>query len=304
MRILITGGTGFIGDSLTGLLAERGHEVTVLTRAVRKGYVLPRGASILQGNPTLAGPWQDGVADHDVVINLAGASIFSYWSQGNRQKILDSRLLTTRNVVHALASRKAGETHLLSISGVGYYGHHGDEILDEDSPPGDDFLAQVALQWEREALIAREHNVRVVICRLGHVLGRERGMLPKLVTAHRFRIGGTWGNGQQWLSWIHKQDLMETLLFLLEHREISGPINVTAPNPVRNRDMARLMNKALNRTLFIPSIPAFILKLTLGDFAGVFLNGQRALPRKLTAHGYRFRYPSMEEAFKDLLGHP
>lgn len=288
-------------------LTGQGHEVTLLTRgvtgAVRDGYVVPHGACVLVGDPTQPGPWQDRVAEHQVVVNLAGASIFSRWTRRNRQRIVNSRVLTTRNIASALVRRKGKETHLLSVSGVGYYGHHGDETLDETGPPGNDFLAKLASQWEHEALAAREFNVRVVICRLGHVLGTEGGVLPKLVTASKLGVGSTWGNGQQWLSWIHKDEVINILSLILQNNEISGPVNVTAPNPIRNREMARLLAEDLHRTMLIPSIPSFLLKLLLGEFASVFLNGQRVLPHKLLDNGYHFKYPTMQEAFADLLSH-
>jgi uncharacterized protein (TIGR01777 family) len=301
MKILVTGGTGLVGQRLTGALTGEGHEVTVLTRALRQRTALPRGASFLVGDPTRPGPWQERVAGHHAVVNLAGASIFAPWTARNKQRIIASRVLTTRNVVQALAGRQGEGVHFLSASGVGYYGHRRDDLLDEDGPRGDDFLAGLAAQWEGEALAARGIAARVVVCRFGHVLCREGGALPKLVLASRLHIGSTWGDGRQWLSWIHREDLVAVLLFVLGHLEVEGVINVTAPNPVRNGEMARLLAESLHKRMLVPSIPGSILKLLLGQFAGVFLNGQRVVPRRLLDHGYSFKYPTLEEALADLL---
>ncbi len=301
MRILITGGTGFIGESLTRALVEGDHEVTVLTRALREGRMPPHGVSLVVGDPTRPGSWQDEIAGHQAVINLAGASIFAPWTARNKQRIIASRVLTTRHVVQALVRQGAGRVHLLSASGVGYYGHHGDEFLDEDSPAGDDFLAQLARNWEEEALAAGGLAARVVICRFGHVLDTSGGALHKLIMASRLRIGSTWGDGRQWLSWIHRTELIDVLLFILRRPEVDGILNVTSPGPVRNVEMARLLAEILRKRMLVPRVPALILKLSLGEFAGVFLNGQRVVPRRLLEYGYSFRYPSLREALADLV---
>jgi uncharacterized protein (TIGR01777 family) len=301
MRVLITGGTGFVGQSLTRALVREGHEVTVLTRALREGRVPPHGVSLVLGDPTRPAPWQDEIAGHQAVINLAGASIFAPWTDRNKQRIIASRVLTTRHVVQALARKETGMVHLLSASGIGYYGHHGDEFLDEDAPPGDDFLAQLARSWEEEALAARGLAARVVICRFGHVLDTSGGALRKLIMASRLRIGSTWGDGRQWLSWIHRRELTDVLLFVLRRQEIEGILNVTSPNPVRNMEMAQYLAEALRKRMLVPRVPGFLLKRLLGEFAGVFLNGQRVLPRRLLEYGYSFKYPALREALADLL---
>jgi len=301
MRILITGGTGFIGESLTRALVEQGHGVTVLTRALSEGRMPPRGVSLVVGDPTRPGSWQDEIAGHQAVINLAGASIFAPWTARNKRRIIASRVLTTRHVVQALAGQGAGRVHLLSASGIGYYGHHEDEFLDEGSPAGDDFLAQLARNWEEEALAARGVAARVVICRFGHVLDASGGALRKLIMASRFRIGSTWGDGRQWLSWIHRTELIDVILFILRRPEVDGILNVTSPGPVRNVEMARLLAEALHKRMLVPRVPGLLLKLSLGEFAGVFLNGQRVMPRRLLEYGYSFRYPSLREALADLV---
>jgi uncharacterized protein (TIGR01777 family) len=300
LRILISGGTGFIGSSLAPKLIQQGHKVTILSRQMRPPRELLPGTSVIVCDSTLPGDWQKRVGDHDLIINLAGASIFRWWDAAGRRLIEDSRILTTRNLVEGLAHRQNRETQLLSISGIGYYGHQVDKMLDETDPPGDGFLADVSEHWEEAAFAAREYGVRVVVCRLGHVLGRSGGMLPKLITLSKLRLGSKWGTGQQWVSWVHVDDLISTLIFLGERKDIEGPINITSPNPVRNYELMELLNRFLHTNPLVPPIPALALRLALGDFASVFLNGQRVLPRKLVDSGYDFMFPTLHDAFAGL----
>lgn len=300
MKIFLTGGTGFVGSHLTQYFAGRGHEVTVLSRSDPKGAKTP-GVEFVQGDPMSSGPWQESVARHDVVVNLAGASIFTPWTAKARRIIMDSRVLTTRNVVNALSGASGGKV-LVSTSAVGYYGGRlDDEILDEDSPPGNDFLAEVGVQWEAEALRAQEFGVRVAICRFGIVMGRGGGALDKMAPAFKNFVGTSLGSGKQWFPWIHVDDLAEIMAFLLEHPDISGPVNCVAPNPVRNKEMTQILAEVLHRPLFMPSVPGFVLKTVLGEFGDVLLKGQRAIPRVLQEPGFRFRYPTFREAMIDLL---
>jgi uncharacterized protein (TIGR01777 family) len=295
MRIFITGGTGFVAKILVQKLTNAGHELTILTRSIKKGRSLPQGASFLEGNPTKSGPWQAKVAEHEVIINLAGASIFQRWTQKSKEAILDSRILATMLLTEALAARKGKATHFFSTSAVGYYGFHEDEILDEDRPPGEDFLAFVTSEWEKAALKAQKYGIRVVLCRFGIVLGKNGGALKKMLPLFKL------GLGSQWFSWIHEEDLANIFLFLLENKEINGPINCCAPNPVRNREMSKLLGKALHRPVFLPPIPGFLLRLIMGESASVLLKGQRVLPIKLLNNGFNFTYPTLKEALQHLL---
>lgn len=301
MKVFITGGSGFVGTFLTKTLTSTGHQVTILTRSAPRNVTLPQGAVFLVGDPTRPGHWQHSVSAHDAVINLAGASIFQRWSKEVKKSLFDSRILTTDNLVSALASRQGGEVHFLSTSAVGYYGYHGDEELTESDPPGVDFLAQLARTWEVSALKAKETGARVVICRFGVVMGRRGGALANLVKIFNCYLGAPLGNGRQWLSWIHELDLANVFLFLLEHKEIEGPVNCTAPVPLRNREMTYCLGRALHKPVLFPPVPAFLLRLVLGEFANVLLKGQRVLPRTLLARGYSFRFPTLEEAVTDLL---
>lgn len=301
MRVFITGGTGFVGTNLTNRLAQQGHEVTVLSRAIRKNPALPSGASFLEGDPTREGNWQQRVAEHEVIINLAGASIFRRWTRNTKAAIRDSRILTTQNLVHALSAREGRETLFLSTSAVGYYGFHGDEELDESSPPGDDFLASLSHEWESTALEADKLGVNVVLCRFGIVLGEKGGALEKMLTPFRWYLGSTLGSGRQWFSWIHQEDLVNIYLFLINQKGISGPINFTAPCPVRNRDLTRILGEVLNKPTFMPSVPGFILKLSMGEFGSVLLKGQKVLPKRLSDATFQFEFPDIRGALQNLL---
>ncbi len=300
MKIFLTGGTGFVGAHLTRHLAARGHEITILSRSGSRRAEAP-GVAFVQGDPMAPGPWQEVVAGQDTVINLAGSSIFTPWTAKARRMIRDSRILTTRNVVDALSAAPDGKV-LVSTSAVGYYGGRLDDtILDEESPPGDDFLAELGVQWEAEALRARDLGARVAICRFGIVMGRRGGALEKMVPAFKRFVGSPLGSGKQWFPWIHEDDLAEIIAFLLDHPHISGPVNCVAPNPVRNKELTEILAEVLHRPLIMPSVPGFILRTVLGEFGDVLLKGQRAIPKVLQEAGFRFRYPTFREAMNDLL---
>ncbi len=300
MKILITGGTGFVGTQLTSRLIQDKNEVTILTRSKKGPEKVPVGVSYLQGDPTQKGPWQEAIKNHDAVINLAGASIFSKWTAEHKKAIRESRVSTTRNIVEGIPSHLANKITLFSTSAVGYYGFCGDEALAEDSPPGNDFLARIAAEWEGEALKAREKGARVVLTRFGIVLGEKGGALSQMIPLFKKYIGGPIGNGNQWFSWVHIKDLAEVFVFLIKHPEISGPVNVCSPNPVRNRDLAKALGKALHRPSFIPA-PGFMVKLVLGEFGSVILEGQRVIPKKLLDNGFVFQYPDIDKALQSIV---
>ena len=301
MKIFITGGTGFVGSILTKTFSGHGYQVTVLTRSIKEGLALPEGASFLEGDSTQEGAWQKSVTEHDIIINLAGASIFKRWTRDNKRAIRDSRILTTRNLVKALGDRQGKETVLLSTSAVGYYGYSGDEEVDENSPAADDFLASVTREWEASALEAEKLGVRVLVCRFGVVLGATGGALQRMLPLFRWYLGSPLGSGKQWFSWIHQQDLANIYLFLINQRDISGPINVTAPHPVRNKEMTKVLGEVLTRPTFMPNIPGFILKLFLGEFSSTLLDGQKVLPKRLLDMGFHFEFSNIREALQDLL---
>jgi hypothetical protein len=300
MKVLITGGTGFVGKQLSARLVQDGNEITILTRSLKGSEQAPKGVSYLQGDPTQKGPWQEAIPNHDVVINLAGASIFSKWTDEYKRLIRDSRVFTTRNIIEGISSQSGKKIALFSTSAVGYYGFHGDEELDEESPPGNDFLAHLAIEWEAEALKAEEKGARVVITRFGIVLGEKGGALGQMIPLFKKFIGGPIGSGQQWFSWVHIKDLAEAFAFLMKHPEISGPVNLCSPNPVKNRGLAKALGKALHRPSFMPA-PAFMIKLVLGEFGSIILEGQRVLPRRLLKQGFTFQYSDINEALQNIV---
>jgi uncharacterized protein (TIGR01777 family) len=301
MKILITGGTGFVGTQLTSRLIHDGNEVMILTRSIKEPERGPTGISFLQGDPTKKGPWQEAIKNQDAVINLAGASIFSKWTDEHKKAIRESRVSTTQNIVEGIPSHPSKKMTLLSTSAVGYYGFCRDEELTEESPSGNDFLARIALEWEGEALKAKEKGARVVITRFGIVMGDKGGALSQMVPLFKKYIGGPVGSGKQWLSWVHIKDLTEAFVFLLKHPEISGPVNVCSPKPVRNRDLAKSLGKALHRPSFIPA-PGFMVRLVLGEFGSVILKGQRVIPRRLLENGFVFQYHDIEKALQGIVG--
>lgn len=300
MKIFVTGGTGFVGRNLVSRLIGEGHAVTVLSRSEKVAERFPGGTSIVQGDPTEAGVWQESLKGQECIINLAGTSIFSKWTPETKKLIMESRISTTRNIVDAMEPTNGRDVVLFSTSAVGYYGFHGDEELTEESPPGDDFLARVAVEWENEALRAEEKGARVVITRFGIVLGEKGGALGQMMSIFRKYLGGPLGSGNQWFSWIHMEDLVGAFVFLMTHREISGPVNLTSPNPIRNRELAKTLGKVMHRPAFL-SAPGFMLRLILGEFGSVLLEGQRVIPKKLLDNGYVFTYPEIDGALRSLI---
>lgn len=301
MKILITGGTGFVGTQLTSRLIKDNHEVTILTRSLKGAKGSSPGVSYLEGDPTRNGPWQEAIKNHDALINLAGASIFSKWTEEHKKAIRESRVSTTQNIIEGIPPQSQKGFTLFSTSAVGYYGFHKDEELIEESPPGNDFLARIAVEWEGEALKAREKGARVVITRFGIVLGEKGGALGQMIPLFEKYIGGPIGSGRQWFSWVHIKDLTEAFAFLLKHPEISGPVNVCSPNPVRNRDLAKALGKALHKPSFMPA-PGFMVKWVLGEFGSVILEGQKVIPRRLLESGFTFQYPDIDAALKKIVG--
>ena len=299
MNIFMTGGTGFVGTSLTKKLISDGHKVTILTQLLGGAELKITGLTYLIGNPTIKGKWQEAVRENDVIINLAGASIFSRWTPQQKKILLESRIETTRNLVSALPDNSKHIT-FFSTSAVGYYGFHEDEILTEDMPSGNDFLARLACNWEQEALRAQDKGTRVIITRFGIVLGKNGGALGQMLPLFKYFLGGPLGSGRQWFSWIHMRDLVEAFIFLLEHQEINGAVNICSPEPVRNVDLGRAIGRILHRPSFMPA-PGFMIKLILGEFGSVLLKGQRVIPRHLLDAGFQFIHPNIEDALKSII---
>lgn len=299
MKILITGGTGFIGRALSHDLQEAGHEVLILTR--RKEYSAPPTIKVVTWSPPKL-ILTDIMSGIDAIVNLAGESIFGRrWTKRQKDLIRSSRIDTTRAIVESIKNVDQRPRLLISASAVGYYGPHGDEYVTEETPLGDDFLAKLAKDWEAEALKAQELAVRVVLMRLGIVLEIDGGALPKMALPFKFFSGGPIGSGRQWFSWIHRDDVLGIIKFLLEDETISGAVNATAPNPVRNREFSSALGMALRRPSSF-SVPGFLVRVALGEFGDVILQGQRVIPERLLNAGYQFKYPEINEALKAILG--
>ena len=296
MQVFVTGGSGFVGTALCrGLLAD-GHSVTVLTRDVKSAERLPKGVGICLGDPTKPGAWQDEAADSQGFVNLAGANIFGRWTPEYKEAIRNSRVLSTRHLVEAMAKGDGTENRvLISASAVGYYGFRKNEELDESSDGGGDFLAQVCRDWEAEAQAADQNGARVVTARFGIVLAKSGGALAKMLPPFKMGLGGPLGSGKQWFSWIALPDLVGAVLYCLTHPEMKGAVNLTAPEPVTNKALAKALGSRLKRPALFP-VPAFTVRMALGELGSVLLEGQRVLPRKLLKAGFRFQHPNLKQA--------
>jgi uncharacterized protein (TIGR01777 family) len=307
MRILITGGTGLIGRALSADLASGGHQVVVLSRSPERATGLHPDVRAERWDGRTAGGWAHLADGADAIVNLAAAQLAgggllpSRWTAERKRIIRDSRVEAGRAVVEAVsqASQKPGV--VIQSSGVGYYGFRGDEKLGEDAPPGDDLMARMASDdWEPSTEPVEGMGVRRVVIRTAPVLDATEGALPSMMLPFRFFVGGPMGSGKQWLSWIHILDEVAAIRFLIEHQEASGPFNLSAPNPMTNAGFARELGRAMGRPSFVP-IPGFAMKLAFGEVTSVLLEGQRAIPERLQALGFEFRFPDAGAALENLL---
>jgi uncharacterized protein len=297
MRLVVTGATGFIGTPLCARLLERGHTLTLLTRGSPRdiGSAAKRW---VHWTPGTAREWATAVDGVDGVINLAGEPIAAKkWTHTQRRRIESSRVEGTNSLVQAIAKAEARPKFLINASAVGYYGPRGDETITEETPPGDDFLSLVCREWEEEAQKAEQLGLRVVRLRTGIVLGSGGGALKKMVLPFNFFAGGWLGSGQQWMSWIQLEDHVRLTLELLENTQVSGPVNATAPSPVRNKEFCQTLGKVMQRPCWAP-VPGFALKLILGEMADMLLTGQRVIPAAAHKLGFQFRYANLEEALQ------
>ncbi|NLF14165.1 MAG: TIGR01777 family protein [Anaerolineaceae bacterium] len=307
MRWIITGGTGLIGQALAANLAHDGHEAIVLTRSPQKAAGLPRNVRAVGWDGRTAEGWGALADGADCIVNLAGTNLAgggllpSRWTAQRKAAIRDSRLNAGRAVVDAVRRAAVKPAVVVQSSGVGYYGDRGDECVDEDSSPGDDFLARLAAEdWEPSTQPVEEMGVRRIVLRTGAVLDAREGALPRFVTPFRFFVGGRLGSGRQYLSWIHPADLVSAVRFLVEHPDARGAFNLVAPEPVTYAELARTLGRVLRRPALIP-VPAFALRLLVGEVASVVLEGQRASSQRLLDLGHRFRFPALEPALQDVL---
>jgi len=301
MHVLMTGATGLIGRAVCGALTARGDTVTAVSRTPEPAGKLLAGIRVVLGDPARPGPWQRELASADACVHLAGEPLAEgRWTEEKKRRIHDSRVRSTENV--AAVVRERGPTVLVSASAVGFYGSRGDEVLDETCSPGDDFVARLCVEWEAAAAPAQA-RARVVLLRTGLVLARDGGALPRLVLPFRLFAGGPLGDGAFWQPWIHLADEVGLVLLALDDARAVGPLNAAGPEPVRNRELARAIGRALGRPSLVRT-PAVALSLALGELSTAVLASQRVLPRKAAALGYRFRFPAVDGALDDLLHEP
>ena len=306
MKIIVAGGTGFIGSALVSRLLKDGHTVVLLTRNGKiSSEQFPHkespSLSIVQWDGKTDGAWSDSIDGADAVINFSGASIAGKrWTKPQKELLLSSRIDPTRAIVGAISKAKKKPGVFVNASAVGYYGNVPDGEVTEDSPSGSDYLSGLCRAWESEAREAEQSGVRVVMLRTGIVLGRSGGALKKMLLPFQLFAGGPIGTGKQWMPWIHLEDEIGVVLFVLQEQSISGPVNVTASNPVMMKEFATRLGHAIHRPSWA-SVPAFVLKIALGEMADMLLGGQKAVPKKLLSNGFKFQYGKLENALKVIL---
>jgi len=296
--VLISGASGLVGGHLAQALSARGDRAQGYSRSPSR-----LGAPISAGfawDPQQGPPPPESFQDADAIVHLAGETVQGRWTAAKKARIRDSRVVGTRNLVAGIERAERRPKTLICASAIGYYGDRGEQGLTEQDPPGDDFLAEVCRGWEREAQAAEELGVRVVRLRIGLVLAREGGALKEMLLPAKLGAGGPLGGGKQWWSWIHHRDLIRLMLWAIDEEGVAGPLNATAPNPVRQREFADLLGAQLGRPSFLPA-PSFALKLALGEFSTELLSSKRVLPAAAQAAGFRFDFPTLRAALRDLL---
>jgi len=306
MRVTVTGATGLIGPHVIGALQRGGAQVSVLSRDAGRARKRLGNAGLapveafdwdLLGEPAPA----EALDGRDAVVHLAGENVAQRWSASAKQAIRESRVTGTRNLLAGIERAAARPRALVSSSAIGYYGAHGEEPLDEDAPPGSDFLAEICVEWEREANKAAELGMRVVCVRTGVVLDKNGGALEKMLPPFRLGVGGPVAGGRQFISWIHRDDVVGMIVAALADERWSGPVNATAPAPLSNRDFSRALGRALKRPALLP-VPAVALQLLYGEMAEIVTQGARVVPAKPLVLGYEFAHAQLDEALNSALG--
>ena len=309
MKIVIAGGSGFLGSPLAEMYAEDGHDVRMLTRSLESGETRHDPGTGVPGITRVgwkadgkSGPWAAALEGADGVVNLAGESLASRrWSEESKKRFRDSRILATRSLAEAIRAAATPPAVLINGSAVGFYGPSDERSLTENDPPGTDFLARLCADWEQEARQAERPGTRLALLRTGVVLERSGGALPEMMRPFRFFVGGPLGSGRQYVSWIHRLDWIEIVRWIVQTQTVSGPVNATAPHPVTNRHLSRALGHAMHRPSLLPA-PGFAVKIVVGEFADSVLTGQRVLPARAQKDGYHFRYPEIEQAFRGIFG--
>jgi len=305
MKIAITGATGFVGSYLVARLHAQGDRILILTRDVDHARrVFPESAfpnlEFVAYNPLESGDWQKTISGCDAVVNLAGASIADgRWTPERKQEIINSRKIGTQKLVEAIAKAEQKPSVLVNASAVGYYGTSETATFDESSPPGDDFLSQVCIEWEAQAQKVKDLGVRLAILRFGVILGMG-GAIAKMLPVFKLFAGGPIGTGKQWFSWVEVDDVVNLIVAALKRSDLEGVYNATAPNPIRMAEFCQTLGKVLNRPSWLP-VPAFALEVLLGDAAMVVLEGQEVLPKRTLASGFEYKYPNLKQALSSFL---
>ena len=300
MRVLVTGATGFVGRRLCETLSQRGDRVVALSRdPTAAQHRVPAIGKAYPWNPTTEPPPGEALSGLDAVVHLAGETVVGRWTEAKKNSIRDSRVVGTRNLVAGIAQAESKPAVMVSASAIGFYGDRGDEELTEQAAPGDDFLAHTCLAWEDEALKVEPLGVRLACVRIGVVLGLGGGALAAMLTPFKLGVGGPLGSGRQWWAWIHRDDLVGLILHLIDN-DLRGAFNATAPEPVRQKDFARVLGRVLHRPAFMPA-PAFALKIVMGGFATELLSSTKVLPQSALQSGYEFRNPDLEAALREIL---
>jgi len=307
MRVVVTGATGTIGRALVSALLARGEEVVALSRDASRARrslgeeVEPHAWPSPMDEP----PPEAALTGADAVVHLLGEPIAQRWTDEAKEAIRESRVRSTRSLVEGLVALAPDERPrtLVSQSAVGFYGPRDDRPVDEDAPAGNDFLAGVVVAWEHEALAAASSGVRVVVTRTGVVLSPSGGALAKMLPFFRLGIGGPVAGGRQYVPWVHLDDVVGAMLFCAGRPEAAGPVNLTAPEPVTNKELSRVLGRVLKRPAFLP-VPGLAVKSLYGEMADIVIKGQRAVPARLEQLGYGFRHPDLEAALRDVLNRP
>ena len=301
-RIVVTGATGLIGKKLALSLIQRGDEVIIFSRNAEKAKsIFPKAKECVEWNYKAPSHWENYFENSEAVTHLAGINLFSQrWNDSFKKKVLESREVSTKNIVEAIGKSSNKPSVFISASGIGYYGDSGDNILTEESPVGKDFLADVCKVWEREAAKIETYGVRSVRVRTGLVLSPDEGALKQMLPPFKYFIGGSLGNGKQWASWIHIDDIVGIYIHAIDNAKLKGAINAASPTPVRMQEFAKTLGHVLNRpSLF--SVPKFVLKIVVGEAAEVVTASQRIDINKLLNSGYHFKFSNLEKALNNLL---
>jgi uncharacterized protein (TIGR01777 family) len=303
MRIVVTGGSGFVGRSLVPRLIAEGHEIVLLSRnpnSARKG--VDRRVRVEEWDGKTRGAWSSHIDGADAVLNFAGESIAGKrWTSVQKRRIVDSRVDATNAIVAAIGKASKKPAVLINASAVGFYGPAENGDVPEDHPRGNTFLSETTDQWEVSARSVQQYGVRLVLLRISVVLGESGGALAKMLLPFKLFAGGSIGTGRQWFPWVHVDDLVGAVLFVLSNKDVSGPVNIVAPQAVTMKEFCTTLGKSLDRPSWVP-VPGFVLKIALGEMSEMLLTGQRVVPRALERMGYKFKFPHLDSALSDIFG--